>query len=228
MPAPPSRPRWRAPYTIATDRLRIRALGPEHFDQLNEVIPENKAHLSATMAWVIPEPLAAEARTELLLGFRGRYDLGRDFTMGIFDAATDRYIGGTGLHTRRGPEVLEIGYWIAHDQEGRGLIKETVTALTAVAIEHMRATRVEIYADVDNARSRGVAERLGFHLDGIRRAFGHKPDGQPTDQAVYTLLASEFPTHPLAAAPRPALFDVHGHELPMRIPGADRDTKGDE
>ena len=228
MPSPPSRPRWRAPYTIATARLRLKALGPEHFDQLNEVIPQNKAHLAATMAWVHQEPLSAEARTELLLGFRGQYDLGQDFTMGIFDAVTDRYIGGTGLHTRRGPDALEIGYWIAHDAEGRGLIKETVTALTAVAIEHMGAGRVEIYVEVNNVRSRAVAERLGFHLDGIRRAFGVNGAGQLTDHAVYTLLAGEFPTHPLGSAPRPALFDVRGRELPMQLPKADKDAAREE
>ena len=207
----------RAPYTIVTERLRLKALGPEHFDQVHEVVPKNKAHLEKYMAWVHREPLSRKARTELLLGFRGRFDLAQDFTMGIFDAATDRYIGGTGLHTRRGPGILEIGYWIDQDWEGRGLVSEAVTALTAVALEHMLAERVEIYSAADNVRSRAVAERVGFHLDGVRRAFGRSPTGVLRDEAIYTVLAAEFLRHhPVAAAPRPTIYDVHGHELPMR------------
>ncbi|HXK19068.1 MAG TPA: GNAT family N-acetyltransferase, partial [Polyangiaceae bacterium] len=127
--------RWRAPYRIETLRLNLSALGPQHVDQLQEVIPRNKQHLAASMPWAHTEPLAYEDRMALLRQMRANFDLSLDFVFGIFERSTNRYIGGTGIHPRIGPQGLEIGYWIAADRQGNGLVTETVTALVSVAFE---------------------------------------------------------------------------------------------
>src|SRR5262245_26868162 len=120
-------PRWRAPYRIETQRLNLVALGPEHVDQLHEVVPRNKAHLATAMPWAHAEPLSYEARIDLLKGMRANFDLSLDFVLGIFERSTNSYIGGTGFHTRVGPRALEIGYWIAADRQGNGFVSEAVT-----------------------------------------------------------------------------------------------------
>ena len=203
-------PRWRAPYRIETQRLNLTALGPEHVNQLHEVVPRNKAHLATAMPWAHAEPLSYEARIDLLRGMRGNFDLNLDFVLGIFERATNSYIGGTGFHPRVGVQALEIGYWIAAEHEGKGFVTEAVTALVSVAFEVMGARRLEIRCSPQNSRSRAIPERLGFHLDGVLREGGIGGDGELEDKMVWSLLASEYPQHPLFSAPRPNSFNALG------------------
>jgi len=205
---PSTPPRWRAPYRIETPRLNLSALGPEHVDQLHEVIPRNRAHLATAMPWAHTEPLSYEVRIDLLRQWRANFDLGLDFPLGIFERSTNRYIGGTGLHPRIGPQALEIGYWIAADRQGNGLVSEAVTALVSVAFEAMGARRLEIRCSPQNSRSRAIPERLGFHLDGVLREGGISATGELEDKMIWSLLASEYPQHPLFSCPRPNLFNV--------------------
>src|SRR5262245_61750257 len=186
---------WEAPYLIETARLRLCALGPEHVERVHKVIPKNKAHLLPTMPWAHLEPLSLEARTELLTKMRASFDSGADFVFGIFERSSNRYVGGTGLHPRIGPRALEIGYWIAADSQGKGLVTETVVALTSVALETMGARRLEIRCSPTNVKSRAIPERLGFHLDGILREGGLSGSGELEDKMVWSLLATEYPEH---------------------------------
>jgi RimJ/RimL family protein N-acetyltransferase len=186
------------------------ALAPELVLQLDAVIAKNKQHLSAVMPWIRDEPLSIEARTELLVQMRGLFDLGVDFTFGIFDRVTETYIGGTGLHPRIGPDALEIGYWIDADWQGRGLVSEAVCALCHVALDVMGAHRVEIRCAPTNLRSKAVPERLGFRLDGLLRQAGVDGAGVREDKMVWSLLASEYADHPLSKVEKPLLFDARG------------------
>lgn len=206
-------PHWRAPYRVETHRLNLIALGPEHVDQLQEVIPQNKTHLAASMPWAHAEPLPYQDRIDLLQQMRANFHLNLDFVFGIFERETNRYIGGTGLHPTIGPQALEIGYWLAADRQGNGFVAEAVTALVAAAFESMGARRLEIRCSPQNSRSRAVPERLGFHLDGILREGGISGTGELEDKMVWSLLASEYPRHALFSSPRPTLFNVLGRQI---------------
>jgi len=87
----------------------------------------------------------------------------RDLPYGIFDA-DGRIIGGTGFHLRGGPGVVEIGYWLASDVTGRGLMTRVVSALLDAIRRSDRALHVEIKCDVANERSAAVPRRLGFRV----------------------------------------------------------------
>lgn len=98
-------------------------------------------------------------------------------------------IGVHGVDQRVGRGA--IGYWLAAEHEGRGVVSRAVRAVMARCFDGLGFQRLEIRADVDNQRSRAVAERLGFHYEGtlLRDFF----NGQRyVDHAVYAMLKPEW------------------------------------
>ena len=65
--------------------------------------------------------------------------------------------------------ACEIGYWIALEFEGKGVMTQSVAALVDLALNRLALHRVEIRVAVGNRRSRAIPERLGFTREGIAR-----------------------------------------------------------
>ena len=87
------------------------------------------------MPWFAAEPTTLEQKADLLGTFAEQFARGEDAIYGIFDAAEERVVGGTGFHPRLDGEAREIGYWIRADAIGRGLASESTAALTRVGFE---------------------------------------------------------------------------------------------
>ncbi len=85
----------------------------------------------------------------------------------------------------------EIGYWIAAAYEGRGLVTRAAQALTSIGFDTVGLNRMVIRAGVANPRSRAVAERLGYRLEGVARGDG-KGIGGFYDTAVYGMTADDW------------------------------------
>jgi ribosomal-protein-serine acetyltransferase len=123
---------------------------------------------------------------QMALRFAQRSDL----TLFMFDRSADgacaRLVGGTGLH-RMDWNVprFEIGYWCRPSVQGRGLVTEAVQALTRFAFDALRARRVELRMSSANTKSRAVAERCSFTLEGVLRQDSLSPQGQPRDTMVF-------------------------------------------
>jgi ribosomal-protein-serine acetyltransferase len=98
-----------------------------------------------------------------------------DAVVGAASLAFDPYLGQASL-----------GYWIDAALEGRGIVRRAASVLVGVARERGTA-RLEIRTAVDNVRSRGLAERLGFAYEGtLRSALPLGP--RRVDVAVYGLV----------------------------------------
>jgi RimJ/RimL family protein N-acetyltransferase len=176
----------------------IRCWNPSDAVLLKEAIDSSLDHLRPWMPWAEQEPTEVEAKVELLRSFRGRFDLGQDFTYGILDPDEKRVLGGTGLHTRIGQGALEIGYWIRADCINRGLATEVAAALTRVAFEVNQVNRVEIHCDPSNVRSAAVPRKLGFTHEATLRQRVPGCGGELRDEMIWTLLRSEYPESPAA------------------------------
>ena len=74
----------------------------------------------------------------------------------------DQVIGSTGLMTRMGPGVLEIGYWVHTAFAGRGIATAVTEALAEVGLSMPGIERVAIKHDPANPASGRVAEKAGF------------------------------------------------------------------
>ncbi|GAA5518783.1 hypothetical protein Lsed01_01216 [Demequina sediminis] len=199
---------WTVPARIETERLAVRRYVPEDAAAMSTVIPANREHLARFLPWAVAEPVSTSERAATVARFIAEHEQGADFPMGMFDRATGDYVGGSGFHTRRGPGVLEIGYWIRADREGEGLVTEAVVALTRVALAYAKAASVEIHHVPGNVRSAAVPRRAGFTARGLAAPLGDEPAMER-----WTIDAAALRREPLASAPPPLLFDDAGTAL---------------
>lgn len=168
----------------------MRCWEPADAALLKEAVDESLDELRPWMPWAADEPQPLEAKVKLLRTFRGKFDLGEDFVYGIFTLEEAAVLGGSGLHTRRGEGVLEIGYWIRTSHAGRGFATEAAAALTRVAIELSGVDRVEIRVDPANSASVAIPRRLGFREEARLRRRVQYPE--PRDVLVFSLFADEL------------------------------------
>jgi RimJ/RimL family protein N-acetyltransferase len=182
------------PYRIETERLVVRCWEPRDAQLLKDAVDSSLDHLRPWMPWAHEDPQPLEAKVELLRSFRGRFDLGQDFVYGIFSPDESEAVGGSGLHTRRGEGIFEIGYWIRASRVGEGLGTEATAALTRVGFEVCEVERIEIRVDPENAASLAIPRKLGFAEEGTQRGVLHGPDGsaRQNDAVVFALLRGEF------------------------------------
>lgn len=97
--------------------------------------------------------------------------------------------------------VLEIGWTLAPEFQGRGIATEAATALLDLAVQAIGAHRVIAYIYPDNHPSAALATRLGMRLERLSRSDRPKPDGSWTDTAVYAITAAERRARSLSAKP---------------------------
>ena len=195
------------PYRIVTERLVIRCWEPHDAPLLKEAIDASLDDLRPWMPWAADEPQPLGKKVELLRRFRGDFDLGNDFTYGIFDSHESVVVGGTGLHTRLGDDAFEIGYWIRASRAGEGLATEAAAALTRVGFEHCRVDRIEIRCDPANERSRAIPRKLGYVEEATLRRRLHHPE--PRDVVVYSFFREAFAGAPVSSAALEA-YDATG------------------
>jgi len=131
----------------------------------------------------IPDPYTPADAEEFLFSTRRGLTEGRAVELAVIGGGT--LVGSVGLRlVADNPGLGDMGYWVAAGARGRGVASTATRALADWALADLGLRRVELYADVGNAPSRAVAERAGFDLEGIRRAW-RAVWGEPRDFAVY-------------------------------------------
>lgn len=181
------------PAKFETSRLMCRVPqagdGVLVHDAVSASLPELRAVLGA-VPWAAQEPSVEASESFCRTGFAS-FHARTDFPFLIFDGGGGRLVGACGLH-RPDWQVprLEIGYWCRTASAGNGYITEAVRALAAYGRDQLGAVRLEIIVDECNTRSRRVAERIGFALEGTLRSHRRGPDGKLRDICVYASVQS--------------------------------------
>ncbi len=178
----------------------LRALEARDAYELHALIEDNRERLARWIHW------AREQTREDTLAFIGRARAleqdGSGFSRAIVDPA-ERLAGVVGLTIDRANRAGAIGYWLDAASEGKGVVTAAVATLVEQGFESHRLLRVEIRADVENRQSCAVAERLGFQLEGVARQAYRVSDERQSDDAVYSLLATD-PARSALATPEGA------------------------
>jgi RimJ/RimL family protein N-acetyltransferase len=114
---------------------------------------------------------------------RGHIDFGGDNWAIV---CGEEAVGGCGVVPQKGPLRCnaEVGWWLAEEHWGRGVVTRVAGALVSRAFENPEITRVFAPVHAGNARSMRVAEKNGFVLEGVQRQGAIKA-GQAIDRWVF-------------------------------------------
>lgn len=179
------------PDYLETERLIIRAPRPGDGAAGNEAIRESEQALKPWMLWVTPLP-APEDTEEVYRRMAAQWLTRESLPMILIRKADGLFVGGSGLMCRDwSVPFFEIGYWVRTRLQGQGYITEAVRAQTRFALDVLGARRIEIRMDARNGRSKAVAERAGYTLEGRLRHAARAVDGTLADLLIYARTADD-------------------------------------
>ena len=146
--------------------------------------------------WIddVPAPYSrADARAYVATARRGWKD-GSLWAFAVTDTRTGDVLGSCGIGWQdRAQAVAEIGYWVRSDTRRRGIATRAVRLAARWAFDECGVQRLQLRADTRNAASLRVAERAGFHREGVLRSirYSHR-QRRRVDFAMYSVLPGEM------------------------------------
>ncbi len=186
---------WDIP-VIEGERVRLRPLTEDDVPRIAEACSDPATqHYLAHLA----DPYTEDDAREFVGRAALNAALGTAVAWAIADRADDRLLAQVSvfrLDDVYQPVGAEIGYWAHPDARGRGAVREGA----ALAVAHAFRPRAEgglgrerlaLGASVENAGSRGIAERLGFTFLGVHTGdgvVGRGAERRADDGAWYELL----------------------------------------
>jgi ribosomal-protein-serine acetyltransferase len=175
--------------SIIRDTVTIAVLEPHHADEFLNFVTNDIDHC---VQWI---PFASKRKTvdeirDLIRLFLEKMAVGSGCMYGLWDGSTiigmilAREIDATA-------NWAEIGYMINQQYEGRGIVRQACDQLIFWLFEERGMQKIEICCNSHNARSIGLATRLGFRHEGTLRRHA-RINGELCDLACYGLLKEEW------------------------------------
>jgi RimJ/RimL family protein N-acetyltransferase len=138
----------------------------------------------------VPEPVPDDFVRSWVAGYEtGRLDGTRE---GFAAVSGDGGFLGLALAPHMDAEAgeMELGYIVAPAARGRGVASAILSKLTRWALDDRGAQRLFLIIDVQNGASERVAERCGYHREGVMRSIHVKQDRR-ADAALWSRLRSD-------------------------------------
>ncbi len=173
---------------LETDRLVLRRLemndAQDIFDYGRD--PEVARHV----LWE-PYESVSECRGYIRTMQR-RYRLGDPASWGVELKASGRVVGTIGyMWYQEEHGSAEVGYSLAREQWGRGLMTEALKAVIAHSFETLHLNRLEAQHELTNPASGRVMQKCGMTYEGtLRQRLRNK--GRYVDVALYAILRSDY------------------------------------
>ncbi|NJK45530.1 MAG: GNAT family N-acetyltransferase [Pleurocapsa sp. SU_196_0] len=172
---------------ITTTRLRLRHLEPR--DAATLVAYRSDPSVARFQSWTPPYPQSQAL--ELIAEMQARDLTDEGWTqVAVVDLETDALLGDIGVR-RFEPRHAEIGFTLARQHQGRGIMREALEALLEYIFTELGVHRVIANTDVRNHASQTLLTRLGFRLEAVNTE-SWLEDGQWFDEHGYALLEREW------------------------------------
>jgi ribosomal-protein-serine acetyltransferase len=171
------------------NELELRPYVEADAEEIFAVVKVNYEHLRPFLHWVVPE-YSLQSVKEFIVQSQKDFDERKSEVYGIFYQNT--LVGTISfVNFDWNSQRTEIGYWIAKDHSGRGIITKACQALINYAFDELGMNRIEIRAATENIRSRAIPEKLGFQLEGVLRQSMWRHT-RLYDVAIYGLLEKDW------------------------------------
>jgi RimJ/RimL family protein N-acetyltransferase len=181
---------WLEPVTLRGAHARLEPLSLEHVDGLTEAVKDGE--LWKLWYTFIPRPEDMRNEIDRRLGLQAA---GSMLPFTVFDANGEIAGMTTYMNIDTPNRRVEIGStWYAQRVQRSALNTQCKLLLLGHAFEQLDCIAVEFRTQFFNHQSRRGIERLGAKLDGILRSHQIAPNGTLRDTAVYSIIASEWPT----------------------------------
>jgi RimJ/RimL family protein N-acetyltransferase len=166
--------------------VRLERLDERWLDEVAGLVADPEVRRFTRIAEPPPEGFA---QSWIAAYEAGRLDRSREAFAAL---DRDRRFVGLGLAPEIDREAgeLELGYIVAREAWGRGVATAILRLLTRWAFDEIGAQRAYLIIDVENAASARVAERCGYHLEGVMRSIYVK-QGQRADAGLWSRLPGD-------------------------------------
>jgi ribosomal-protein-alanine N-acetyltransferase len=177
---------------LETERLILRELKPTDAGAVFHYFsdPEVTRYLSAG-----PYKRLEQAN-EMIDFLAALFNNKEGFRWGItLKDGADRVIGTCGYHAwMKSYFRAEIGYELAREYWGQGLMGEAIQALLTFGFDEIRLNRIEAHVLPDNVASARFLEKLGFQQEGLLREY-EWVNGKFKDILMFSLLRKDYPAN---------------------------------
>jgi ribosomal-protein-serine acetyltransferase len=176
-------------YCTINDVTELRLIGHEHRDDLYQSLDSNREYLRPWHPWVDAIRTAADAERAINL-WQMQQANNRGFYAGIWHRG--RFCGVINhLTVDWTNRSTSLSYWLDAAHQGQGIMTACCRGMIQHGFGAWKLNRIAIECATENARSRAIAERLGFKLEGIVRGIEWLHD-HFADHALYGLLRSDY------------------------------------
>lgn len=171
------------------DELELTFPTEDSVEDGYSVIMANYDHLRPWTHW-LDESFTLDTADKFYRRNVQKFESGEEIHMRL--VFSGKIVGGIDLfEINLRHRSAEIGYWLAKDKTGRGLVTRSVKRLLEHAFDELKLNRVVIKCVPENLKSRAIPEKLGFVREGVERQGGWLHT-RFVDHVVYSLLADEW------------------------------------
>lgn len=171
------------------DDLSLALVEPNMTEELFALTEENREYLREWLPWV-DKTLQASDTLDFIK--RRQQDWVEEKALSTVILFNGQIVGAIGfLNLDRSKQYAEIGYWLAEKYQKQGIMSRSVKTLLEYGFNTLNLRRIVICAAEGNQKSRAVAEKMGFTLEGILRQDTFASD-KWHNRCIYGLLKEEW------------------------------------
>lgn len=142
------------------EQLSLKVLEVGDAERIFELIDQSREYLKKWLPWLDMTTTPADTR---LFIHAAKLDAAEGSSLNAAVVFNDEIVGMAGFNSiDQTNKTAKIGYWLAPDYQGNGIMTQVAKALTDYAFYHLELNKVEIRVATENVKSRAIPERLGY------------------------------------------------------------------